>query len=68
MVPDWAVHDKEVLKSIRSEEVVKVQEQRRKSIINTAKATETVQPPNNAGAIRRRTILADAKKLASEND
>ena len=38
MVPDWAVHDKEVLKSIRSEEVVKVQEQGRKSIINTAKA------------------------------
>ena len=68
MVPDWAVHDKEVLKSIRSEEVVKVQEQRRKSIVNTAKETETVQPPHNAGAIRRRTILADAKKLASEND
>ncbi|GMI15023.1 hypothetical protein TrVE_jg13938 [Triparma verrucosa] len=37
-------------------------------LISASKATETVHPPNNAGAIRRRTILADAKKLASEND
>ena len=72
IISDWAVQNPEVLRSIRSEDVVKVVEKRRGSmrgsirgsILNVAGTGELEnQTLSDPGALRRRSIKAKAKLL-----
>ncbi|GMH93689.1 hypothetical protein TL16_g12697 [Triparma laevis f. inornata] len=63
-IPDWVVSNPEVLRSIRSEDVVKAVQERRGSIINVT--VEENKPPKDPGTLRRRSIVDDAKKLKRE--
>ncbi|GMH61390.1 hypothetical protein TrST_g6702 [Triparma strigata] len=64
-IPDWAVKDPELLRSIRSQEVVEVQE-RRGSFAVAIGEDQLERNPSDAGAVRRRSILLDAKQQERE--
>ena len=64
---DWAISDPEALRSIRSEDAVKVVKERRGSILNVAGTDDFEnQTPSNPDALRRRTIKAKARQLEKE--
>lgn len=70
LIPDWAVRDTEALKSIRSTDVIKVQDERRGSfgggvIGGGENGGEAVG--EDAGTIRRRSLLVEAKRELNKN-
>ena len=68
-IPDWAVKDEEVLKSIRSKGVVEIKQRRKSSVVglleNNQNGKDEVKK-EDAGTLRRRTYAIKARREEEE--
>ena len=63
-IPDWVVKDEEVLKSIRSKDVVEIKQRRKSSVVGLLENNQNgkdEEKKEDAGALRRRTYAINAR-------